>query len=336
MQVLVTGGLGFIGSHTVVALVESGYEPIILDNLSNSELFILDRVQEITKKTIKFYQIDCLDYPNLEKVFQENNIQGVIHFAAYKAVGESVSKPLRYYENNLLSLIHLLKIMPKYQVENFVFSSSCTVYGQTEMLPVNEQAPILPAFSPYGNTKRIGEEIIKDTVMAQKTLKAIALRYFNPIGSHESGLIGELPKGIPNNLIPYITQTAIGLRKQLQVFGNDYPTPDGTCIRDFIHVCDLAEAHVKALEYLQKQQNGLIDFVNVGTGNGVSVMEIIKTFEEVSSVTLNYTIAPRREGDITEIYADATKSKQMLHWEAKRPLRQALLDAWNWQKKLGL
>lgn len=336
MQVLVTGGLGFIGSHTVVALVEAGYEPLIVDNLSNSELFILDRIQQIVGKSIKFYQTDCLDFTNLQTIFKENAIQGIIHFAASKAVNESVTEPLMYYENNLLALINLLKLMHVYKIENFVFSSSCTVYGQAEKLPVDEQAPILPPTSPYANTKKIGEEIIRDTVKSKKALKAIALRYFNPVGSHQSALIGELPKGVPNNLVPFITQTAIGLRKQLQVFGNDYPTPDGTCIRDYIHVCDLAEAHVKALEYLKNQANGLMDFINVGTGRGVSVMEIIKTFEEVSGVALNYVIAPRREGDITEIYADASKSKQVLKWEAKRTLHQALLDAWNWQKKLSL
>jgi len=336
MQVLVTGGLGFIGSHTVVSLVEAGYEPIIVDSLSNSEFFILDRIQEILGRNVKFYKTDCVNYAELETVFKENKLQGIIHFAAHKAVGESFTQALSYYENNLLSLINILKLMKAYKVENLVFSSSCTVYGQAEKLPVNEQAPIIPALSPYANTKKIGEEIIKDAVAAQKDIKAVALRYFNPIGSHQSGLIGELPKGVPNNLVPFITQTAMGIRKQLQVYGNDYPTPDGTCIRDFIHVCDLADAHVKALEYLKNEANGLMDFVNVGTGRGVSVLEIIKTFEEVSEVKLNYVIAPRREGDITEIYADATKSKQVLKWEAKRTLRQALLDAWNWQKRLGL
>lgn len=334
MQVLVTGGLGFIGSHTVIALVEAGYEAVIIDNLANSEKFILEKIEKILGKAIPFYQGDCCDAPLLEEIITKHPITGIIHFAAYKAVGESVAKPLQYYENNLLSLINLLKIMQKYELSHFVFSSSCTVYGEAKKLPVSEDCPILPANSPYGNTKQIGEEIIRDVVASGANIKAISLRYFNPIGSHPSGLIGELPKGIPNNLVPFITQTAAGLRKELQVFGNDYPTPDGTCIRDYIHVCDLAEAHVQALSYLQKQDTPCYDFVNVGTGKGVSVLEIIRTFEQVAGQALPYIIAPRRPGDVTAIYADATKAKKILNWQAKRSIGNALKDAWNWQKKL--
>jgi UDP-glucose 4-epimerase len=334
MKILVTGGLGFIGSHTVLSLVEAGYEPLIMDNLSNSELFILERLKQITNKNIAFYQADCLDKKALHQIFSENEIKGIIHFAAYKAVGESVSEPLKYYENNLVSLIYLLQTMQAHRVQHLVFSSSCTVYGQAEQLPVRESAQILPAFSPYGNTKQIGEEIIKDATMASEYLKAISLRYFNPIGSHPSALIGELPKGVPNNLVPFITQTAIGLRKELQIFGNDYPTPDGTCIRDYIHVCDLAEAHVKALDYLQNKQEKYYDFINIGTGKGVSVLEMVQTFEKVTQTPLAYKIAPRREGDVTAIYADAQKAWEVLGWKAQRNVEQALLDAWNWQKTL--
>jgi UDP-glucose 4-epimerase len=334
MQILVTGGLGFIGSHTVVALSEAKYEPIIIDNLSNSEKFILERLEQITGKAIAFYEGDCCDFGLLENIFSAQKIEGIIHFAAYKAVGESVAEPLKYYENNLLSLITLLKIMQKFSVSNLVFSSSCTVYGEAENLPVKEDAPILPAASPYGNTKQIGEEIIRDVAHAGASIKAIALRYFNPIGSHPSGLIGELPRGIPNNLVPFITQTAAGLRQELKIFGNDYPTPDGTCIRDYIHVCDLAEAHVQALAYLQKQETPFYDFVNVGTGKGNSVLEVVNTFQEVTGKKLPYTIAPRRKGDVVAIYADAQKAEKTLQWKAKRSLADALRDAWRWQMSL--
>jgi len=335
MQILVTGGLGFIGSHTVVALNEANYEPIIIDNLSNSEKFILERLEQITGKSIPFYEGDCCGFGLLENIFSAQKIEGIIHFAAYKAVGESVAEPLKYYENNLLSLITLLKVMQKFGVSHLVFSSSCTVYGQAETLPVNENAPILPATSPYGNTKQIGEEIIRDVVHSGAKIKAIALRYFNPIGSHPSGLIGELPRGIPNNLVPFITQTAAGLRKELQIFGNDYPTPDGTCIRDYIHVCDLAEAHVQALAYLRKQEIPFYNFVNVGTGKGNSVLEVVNTFQEVTAKKVPYKIAPRRKGDVIAIYADAEKAEKELQWQAKRTLADALRDAWNWQLSLG-
>jgi len=335
MQILVTGGLGFIGSHTVVALNEANYEPIIIDNLSNSEKFILERLEQITGKSIPFYEGDCCDFGLLENIFSAHEIEGIIHFAAYKAVGESVAEPLKYYENNLLSLITLLKVMQKFGVSHLVFSSSCTVYGQAETLPVNENAPILPATSPYGNTKQIGEEIIRDVVHSGAKIKAIALRYFNPIGSHPSGLIGELPRGIPNNLVPFITQTAAGLRQELKIFGNDYPTPDGTCIRDYIHVCDLAEAHVQALAYLRKQEIPFYNFVNVGTGKGNSVLEVVNIFQEVTAKKVPYKIAPRRKGDVIAIYADAEKAEKELQWQAKRTLADALRDAWNWQLSLG-
>ncbi|MCS6794424.1 MAG: UDP-glucose 4-epimerase GalE [Raineya sp.] len=334
MQILVTGGLGFIGSHTVVALAEQGFTPIIVDNLSNSEFFIKERIEQIIGKAVKFYETDCNDLQAMEKIFQENALQGIIHFAAYKAVGESVAEPLKYYENNLFSLINLLKLMQKYAVQKLVFSSSCTVYGQAEKLPVDESTPTLPAFSPYGNTKQIGEEILQDVVRSNADLQIISLRYFNPIGAHPSALIGELPRGVPNNLVPYITQTAIGKRSILNVFGNDYPTPDGTCIRDFIHVCDLAEAHVKALEFLQQQNGSFIDFINIGTGKGNSVLEVIKTFEQVSGKKLPYQFVPRRSGDVTAIYADVSKAEKVLGWKAKRTLADALADAWRWEQTI--
>lgn len=333
-NILVTGGLGFIGSHTTVALAEEGFIPIIVDNLSNSELFIKNRIEQILNQTITFYQADCKDYAAMEKIFKEHSIEGVIHFAAYKAVGESVAEPLKYYENNLFSLINLLKIMQKFSVQKLVFSSSCTVYGQTEKLPVDENNAVLPAFSPYGNTKQIGEEILQDVVRSQASLQIISLRYFNPIGAHPSALIGELPRGTPNNLVPYITQTAIGKRPFLNVFGKDYPTPDGTCIRDFIHVCDLAEAHVKALKFLQNQESSFIDFINIGTGKGNSVLEVIQTFEQISGKTLPYQFAPRRSGDVTAIYADARKAENVLGWKAKKTLADALTDAWRWEQAI--
>lgn len=336
MNILVTGGLGFIGSHTAVALVEKGFTPILVDNLSNSELFIKERIEQIVGKTVTFYQADCNDVAAMEAIFQENDIYGVIHFAAYKAVGESLVEPLKYYENNLVSMITLLKLMQKHAVQKLVFSSSCTVYGQAEKLPVDESSPILPAFSPYGNTKQIGEEILRDVVNSGVNLQVISLRYFNPIGAHPSGLIGELPRGVPNNLVPYITQTAIGKRTCLNVFGNDYPTPDGTCIRDFIHVCDLAEAHVKALVFLQGQSGGgFIDFINVGTGKGNSVLEVIQTFEQVSGQKLPYRFAPRRMGDVSAIYADVRKAEEVLGWRAKRTLAEALSDAWRWEQAIS-
>ncbi|WP_038030513.1 UDP-glucose 4-epimerase GalE [Thermonema rossianum] len=333
--ILVTGGLGFIGSHTVVALQEAGYEVVIVDNLSNSFAFVLDGIRAITGILPRFYEGDCNDRDFMQQVFSKEKVEGVIHFAAYKAVGESVAHPLKYYHNNLVSLIVLLELMQQYGVANLVFSSSCTVYGQPEHLPVDESAPILPAQSPYGNTKQVCEEIIRDSVQAGMPVKALALRYFNPIGAHPSAHIGELPIGVPNNLVPYITQTAAGIRPELSIFGKDYNTPDGTCIRDFIHVMDLAEAHVKALDYLLRQDApSLYDYVNIGTGKGHSVLEVVQTFEQVNGIKLPYKFAPRRPGDVEQIYAKADKAKQMLGWQARRSLDEALRDAWQWQKAL--
>ncbi len=332
MNILITGGLGFIGSHTAVALTEAGYKPIIIDNLNNSDIKVLDKIAEIIAFKPVFYQGDCLDKILMLRIFDEQKIDGVIHFAAYKAVGESVQLPLKYYQNNIQSLCILLEVMQEKGVNNLVFSSSCTVYGQPTSLPVDENAPSLPANSPYGNTKQICEEILRD-FSAVNPFKTIALRYFNPIGAHPSSLIGELPLGIPNNLVPFITQTMVKIREKLLVFGDDYPTPDGTCIRDYIHVCDLAEAHVAALFYLQKHENtSLFDTFNIGTGNGNSVLEIIKTLEEIANQKIDYQVVSRRSGDITAVYAATEKASKILHWNAKRTLKQALTDAYNWQK----
>nr|WP_295929877.1 UDP-glucose 4-epimerase GalE [uncultured Dyadobacter sp.] len=335
MKILVTGGAGFIGSHTVVELDKAGFEPVIIDNLYNSNLNVLEGIKKITGKTFPFYEIDCNDAEKVRALFEKERFDGVIHFAAFKAVGESVEKPLNYYENNLNSLLVLLRVMKEFSVDNFVFSSSCTVYGQPETLPVTESTPRLPANSPYGNTKAIAEDIIRDHVHSGPGIKAISLRYFNPIGAHESSLIGELPNGVPSNLVPFITQTAAGLRKSLTVFGSDYNTPDGTCIRDFIHVVDLAKAHVKALDLLNSQtDNNYYDVFNVGTGEGYTVLQLINTFEEVNGVKLNYTIGPRREGDVEQIYAQSDKVNNVMKWHAEKTMADALRDAWNWQLKL--
>ncbi|GAB3757028.1 UDP-glucose 4-epimerase GalE [Spirosoma pomorum] len=335
-KILVTGGAGFIGSHTVVSLVEAGFEPVIVDDFSNSERFALDGIRTILGRSVAFYQADCNDSAAMESIFQKEQLTGVIHFAAYKAVGESTREPLKYYRNNLESLMLLLELMPKYNVPNLVFSSSCTVYGQPEKLPVTEETPRLPAQSPYGNTKAICEDIIRDVVQAQAPLKAIALRYFNPVGAHPSAEIGELPLGVPANLIPFITQTAAGIRSSLTVYGDDYNTPDGTCIRDYIHVMDLAEAHVQALRKLSENTaESLYDVINIGTGRGETVLNIIKTFEEVTGVKLNYTIGPRRSGDVEQVYADVTKANTELGWTASRSLAESLTDAWRWQQKIS-
>lgn len=336
MKILVTGGAGFIGSHTVVALHRAGIEPIIVDDFSNSEKFVIDRLNEITGKKLKIYEEDCADESAMEKLFQvEKNISGVIHFAAYKSVPESVINPLKYYSKNIGSLCVILKLMKKYEVENLIFSSSCTVYGQPDVYPVTEDTPQKPASSPYGNTKKICEDIIRDFV-AVNNLKTIALRYFNPIGAHPSGLIGELPKGVPTNLVPFITQTAVGLRDELTIFGNDYNTPDGTNVRDFIDVNDLADAHVKSYEYLVKStQSKLYDTLNVGTGNGVTVLQVVKAFEETNQLALNYKIGPRRDGDVEAIYANVDKAKNLLNWECKVALNDSLKNAWNWEKALA-
>ncbi len=335
-KILVTGGVGFIGSHTIVELVEAGYEPIILDNLSNSKIGVLKSLEKITKRAVKFYENDCNDISALRNIFRiEKNIVGVIHFAANKAVGESVVDPLKYYHNNIGSLVSILSVLQEYSITNLVFSSSCTVYGQPETLPVSESSPILKAQSPYGNSKQICEEIITDVFNSGKAIKAISLRYFNPIGAHESALIGELPLGVPNNLIPFVTQTAAGIREELTVFGNDYGTADGTCVRDYIHVVDLAKAHVKALDKLfAVKDEHYHDVVNVGTGKGESVLSVIHTFETITGQKINYKIGPRRAGDIQEIYADVSKSLEVLGWSAEKTMGDAILDAWNWQKNL--
>lgn len=331
-RILVTGGLGFIGSHTVVELQNVGYEVLIIDNLSNSRIEVLDKITSITGIKPKYYNIDLREKSAVQEFFQNNKIDGIIHFAAYKAVGESVQKPLAYYENNIGSLVYLLQEMKKHQLSNFIFSSSCTVYGQADELPITENAPIKPAESPYGNTKQIGEEIIAESCNADG-LKAIALRYFNPIGAHETAKIGELPLGVPQNLIPYITQTAAGIRKELSVFGGDYDTIDGTAVRDYIHVVDLAKAHIAALERLLDSKNkSKFEVFNVGTGKGSSVLQVIKAFEKVSKTKLNYKIVDRREGDITSAYADTTLANQELGWKTEKTLEEALLAAWEWQQ----
>lgn len=334
-KVLVTGGTGYIGSHTVVELQNSGYEPVIVDNLSNSSASIIDNIEKITGKKPAFEKVDCCDYESMDKVFAKyGDIEAIIHFAAYKAVGESCAKPLEYYENNLMSLINLLKLMPKYGVKGIVFSSSCTVYGQPDIVPVNEQSPIKPANCPYGNTKQISEEIIRDTITSGSPIKSILLRYFNPIGAHPTSLIGELPNGVPLNLVPYITQTAIGIREKLSVFGDDYNTPDGSCIRDYIDVVDLAKAHVLAISRMLDKNSEKVEVFNLGTGNGVSVLELVKEFEKSTGVTLNYQIVDRRPGDVEQVYADCKKANEILGWKATTPLDETLNNAWNWQKKL--
>lgn len=334
-KILVTGGAGFIGSHTVVELSNNGYEPIIIDNFSNSDRDVIKGIQQILGKNIKVYEGDCCDLKFLNDVFTIENPDGVIHFAAFKAVGESVENPLKYYENNVSSLIALLKMMEKFQCNKFVFSSSCTVYGDPDSLPVNEQAQVKKAESPYGNTKQISEQIIFDYCIANSDFKAISLRYFNPIGAHSSSLIGELPLGVPNNLVPYITQTAIGQREELTVFGNDYNTPDGSCIRDFIHVVDLAKAHVSAINKIEEtKQSGFYDIFNIGTGEGNSVLEVINTFIKETGIGLPYKIGPRRNGDVESVYADVSKANNELGWSAKLTLKDALKDSWEWQKKL--
>lgn len=334
MKILVTGGLGFIGSHTVVALQNKGYEVVVIDNLSNSSLQVLEGITQITSKTPEFQKIDLKDKSGLHDFFiNHHDISGVIHFAASKAVGESVENPLLYYENNLAALTYLLQNLVKLDKQNMIFSSSCTVYGQADELPISEDAPVKKAMSPYGNTKQIGEEIIRDTCATEDKLRAISLRYFNPIGAHPSAEIGELPLGTPQNLVPFITQTAIGKRKELSVFGDDYPTSDGTCIRDYIHVMDLAEAHVIALErLLSAPTKDTFEVFNVGTGVGSSVLEVIKAFENASGEKLNYKIVSRRAGDVVAAYADTKKANEILGWKAKRSLEQALKDAWTWEK----
>jgi len=336
MKILVTGGLGFIGSHTVVELQNEGFDVVIIDNLSNSSEDVLQGIFSITGKEPIFEKFDLRDKNKVRDFFEKYpDIVGTIHFAASKAVGESVEEPLLYYENNLGVLTYLLQELTQKEQANFIFSSSCTVYGQADKMPITEKAPVKPAESPYGNTKQVGEEIIRDTCAVNQNLKSIALRYFNPIGSHPSAMIGELPLGIPQNLVPFITQTGIGLREQLAVFGDDYPTPDGTCIRDYIHVVDLAKAHVAALQRLLNDKNdGNYEVFNLGTGKGSSVLEVISSFERVSGKKLNYRIAERRVGDVIQAYADTKKANTVLGWKAMSTLDEAMKSAWDWELKV--
>jgi len=336
--ILVTGGTGFIGSHTTVELQQAGYRVVIVDNLSNSKAEVVDGIEKITGVRPAFEQADCCDLAAMDAVFAKYpDIKGIIHFAASKAVGESVQKPLLYYRNNLTSLINLLELMPRHDVKGIIFSSSCTVYGQptAENLPVTEAAPIQKALSPYGNTKQVNEEIIYDYIHSGAPIKSIVLRYFNPIGAHPSALIGELPNGVPMNLIPFVTQTAIGLRKELKIFGNDYNTPDGTCIRDYIYVVDLAKAHVKAMErVLDTEGTDAIEYFNIGTGRGVSTLEVVEGFEKATGVKLPWSYAPRREGDIEKVWGNVDKANKVLGWKADTPLDDVLRSAWRWQLKL--
>ena len=336
--ILVTGGMGFIGSHTAVELIEAGYDVVIVDDLSNSNIKVLDGIRAITGVAPAFEQVDLKDKDATENVFKKYpNIAGIIHFAASKAVGESVEKPLLYYRNNIISLVNLLELMPQYNVKGIIFSSSCTVYGQPlpENLPVTEEAPHQKATSPYGNTKEVNEQIIYDYIHSGAPLKSIILRYFNPIGAHPSALIGELPNGVPNNLIPFVTQTAMRIRKELTIFGNDYNTADGTCIRDYIYVVDLAKAHVAAMRrVLDQEDSPAIDYFNIGTGNGNSTLEIVNTFERATGVKVNWKFGPRREGDIEKIWGDCTKANKVLGWKAESPLDDVLASAWKWQQKL--
>ena len=335
--ILVTGGTGFIGSHTTVELQEAGYDVVIVDNLSNSKIEVLDGIEKITGIRPAFEEVNLEDKEATERVFQKYpNIEGIIHFAASKAVGESVEKPLMYYRNNVVSLINLLEMMPKYNVKGFIFSSSCTVYGQPkpENLPVTEDAPHQKATSPYGNTKEINEQIIYDYIHSGAPIKSIVLRYFNPIGAHPTAHIGELPNGVPNNLIPFVTQTAMGIREQLTIFGNDYSTEDGTCIRDYIYVVDLAKAHVAAMARVLDKETDKIEYFNIGTGSGNSTLEIVTTFEKATGVKVNWKFGPRREGDIEKIWGDCTKANTVLGWKADTPLEDVLASAWKWQQKL--
>lgn len=332
-HILVTGGVGYIGSHTVVELINSGYQVTVIDNLERSEIRILEGVEKITNAKVNFHQMDCVDTAALDSLFSKNSFDAVIHFAAFKSVSESVVKPLDYYKNNVGSLVALLEIMKKYQVADLIFSSSCTVYGQPDVIPVDESAPFKRAESPYGATKQVCERILEDA--AQIDFRIISLRYFNPIGAHESGLIGELPIGVPNNLVPYVTQTAAGLREKLTVFGNDYDTPDGSCVRDYIHVVDVADAHVKAISFLRaRPEKKYYDAYNLGTGIGVTVLEIVNKFIEVTGVKLPYTIGPRRPGDVVKVYANPEKINKDFGWRARYTLGQALQHSWQWEKKI--
>lgn len=329
--ILVTGGAGYIGSHTVIELIGQGYAPVILDNYANSHRLVIGLIEEISGQRVLVEEGDCNDRALLERLFTSYRFVGVIHFAAFKAVGESVEQPLKYYHNNLGGLIQLLSVMEQFSVNKLVFSSSCTVYGTpVGTTKVDEETPLAAPNSPYGWTKWMSEQIIRDAVKARPELDVVLLRYFNPIGAHPTGKIGEFPRGIPNNILPYMTQTAGGILPQLTVYGSDYPTPDGTCIRDYIHVVDLAEAHIKALEYLQTHHN--LSVFNIGTGEGTSVLELIAAFEAATGKQLNWTFGPRRAGDVTEIFADATRASSDMQWKAQRSVSQAVKDAWNWEQ----
>lgn len=334
--ILVTGGAGYIGSHTAVELVTAGFDVVIADNLSNSERSAVDGVRRITGREIPFVELDCCDRAAMTRLFDQYDFEAVIHFAASKAVGESVREPMRYYRNNLTSFMNVVELMQATGRPNIVFSSSCTVYGEPDEQPVTERSPRKPATSPYGNTKQMCEDILRDTVAADGSLHGIALRYFNPIGAHPSGLIGELPRGVPQNLVPYITQTAAGIRECLSVFGNDYPTPDGSCIRDYIDVVDLARAHVAAIRRMVDGRcRERYEVFNIGTGRGVSVLELVHRFEQVNGLKLNYRIAERREGDIVAIWADPTRANEELGWRAERSLDETLASSWRWQRHLS-
>ncbi len=334
-KILVTGGLGFIGSHTVVELQQAGHEAVIVDDLSNTTMDVLERIPTISGIKPIFEKVDLKQKSAVKQLFDKHpDFDGVIHFAAFKAVGESVQKPLEYYENNFGGLVHLLQEMRDHNLDNIIFSSSCTVYGETNDLPITEDSPVVPALSPYGNTKQVGEEIIKDAIRAHK-FNVISLRYFNPIGAHPTAAIGELPLGVPLNLVPYVTQTAVGVREQLSVFGDDYETRDGTCVRDYIHVVDVAKAHVIAVQRLvEKKNENNYEVFNLGTGTGSTVLEVIKAFEKVSGESLNYNIVARREGDVTAAYADTTKANTVLGWKAEKTLEDAMADAWRWEQKI--
>ena len=335
-KILLTGGLGFIGSHTAVELIAKGHDVVVVDNLSNTRIEVLEGIEVISGVRPVFEQLDMSKQEDVKLLCSKYKFDGCIHFAAFKAVGESVAKPLEYYNNNIASLVYLLQEFRDNGLNNIIFSSSCTVYGQADAMPITEDAPVKPAESPYGNTKQVGEEIIREALAAHPELKAIALRYFNPIGAHESAIIGELPLGVPMNFVPFVTQTAAGIRKELKVFGNDYPTADGTAVRDYIHVVDLAKAHVTALNRLIENTNkSNYEVFNIGTGTGSSVLEAINAFEKVSGEKLNWAFAPRRAGDVTEAYADTTKANNELGWKAEKNIEDCMRDAWRWQQKLA-
>lgn len=334
-SVLVAGGAGYIGSHTVVELINAGYEVVVVDNLSNSDISSLEGINKITGVKPTFYNVDCCDKGALSEVFKRHDFNSVIHFAAFKAVGESVEQPAKYYRNNLLSLMNVLELMVEYGRRNVVFSSSATVYGDADVLPVTEDTPRKPATSPYGNTKQMSEDILRDSVRANSSLRGIALRYFNPIGAHPSALIGELPRGVPNNLVPYITQTAAGIRECLSIFGQDYPTPDGSCLRDYIDIVDLAKAHVAAIDRMVEERGKeSYEVFNIGTGRPVSVFELVHVFEEANNLKLNYKVAPRRAGDVPAVWADTTRANEVLGWRAERALVDTLKAAWQWERNV--